>query len=624
MAKTIMRRLWILAFSLPGLGFGQVTFEPQQERTAYSVLLDLTAVAEDSLPVKLITPRVAYDSIEFVMPRIIPGTYDIHDYGRFIGGLEALDQEGSALPVKRLDTNRWLIKQARRLYQIHYRVADSYDYPENTGIFEPAGTSHEADSVFLLNNFGYIGYLRGHKDLSYRVHIEKPRGFYASTALSGELSPNHDIFAVDDYFDLHDNPILYCRPDTAWHQVANTQVLVSVFSPNGLVTAQECKEEIVRVLDATAGYLGDSLPTNKYAVLIYTIPMDQMGSSYGALEHHSSTVLYLPEMPTPQFYDGVRDITAHEFFHIITPLGIHSEQIADFDFLEPEMSEHIWLYEGVTEYNSHLVQAQGGIYQLEEFLEVLKGKMKSADRYDEHVPLTQASRHTLTFFKDQYLNFYQKGALAALALDLKLVVLSEGNYRLVDLLIELGRIYGPDTFFVDDNLFSLIAETSGYPELEEFLARHIAGTDPFPFEELFAAVGITYQAEYSESKMTLGGIGLGFNFKSKRLAVADTSDINSFGRALGFQMGDEIISINGKKLEIGNLGDLTEEFYANTKEGDKVKVEIARPLEDDSYREMKLKAKAQKALVTRKHRFQIQSDPGPEKLVLRQSWLGQS
>jgi predicted metalloprotease with PDZ domain len=39
----------------------------------------------------------------------------------------------------------------------------------------------------------------------------------------------------------------------------------------------------------------------------------------------------------------------HEFFHIVTH-SIHSKEIQDFDYNDPKMSEHLWMYEGVTEY----------------------------------------------------------------------------------------------------------------------------------------------------------------------------------------------------------------------------------------------------------------------------------
>jgi predicted metalloprotease with PDZ domain len=46
---------------------------------------------------------------------------------------------------------------------------------------------------------------------------------------------------------------------------------------------------------------------------------------------------------------SMMDVVSHEFFHIVTPLSIHSKEIQYFDY-NPKMSEHLWMYEGVTEY----------------------------------------------------------------------------------------------------------------------------------------------------------------------------------------------------------------------------------------------------------------------------------
>ena len=40
---------------------------------------------------------------------------------------------------------------------------------------------------------------------------------------------------------------------------------------------------------------------------------------------------------------AVTDMAAHEFFHIVTPLNIHSEIIEHFNFATPTPSQHLWL-----------------------------------------------------------------------------------------------------------------------------------------------------------------------------------------------------------------------------------------------------------------------------------------
>jgi predicted metalloprotease with PDZ domain len=610
------------------LNLSAQAFEPIQRADEYRVWLDLTAVSADQLPVQMVTPICMEDSVEFHMPRVIPGTYDVNNYGSFISNFKALAADGTALKHRKLDKNRWRIYGAKQLYKITYLTDDTYDAVEDNDIFEPSGTSLKKDTVYLLNNFGFVGYIAGKKDFAFEVNVKKPKGFYGATALipaqqSAGETKQLDQFVARNYFELHDNPMLYCMPDTASMQVGNARVLVSMYSPLGLVSADTALENIAEVLQAAANYLGGELPVEKYAVLIYCEDPKNMGMSYGALEHHQSTVLYMPESGKSSFYKGVVDITSHEFFHIITPLSIHSEHISDFDFINPKMSKHIWLYEGITEYNSILVQVRDGLISPEEFLDELSDKMSSADEYNPDVPLTLASEFTLTFLKDQYLNFYQKGALAGLALDLKLRALSEGSYGLPDLLKELGATYGADTFFVDEDLFDIITELT-YPEMREFFALHFEGTVPFDFNQLLRRAGVIYIAESPFERLSYGNIGFGYNFETGRLVVEDVSEMDAFGEDLGFEQGDEIIEFNEQPIDILTINEVMTNFFTQVKVGKKVKVLVARPQEEEGvYKEKTLKARTILTTQIEEHVLRFDEKPEPQMLRMRKAWINQ-
>lgn len=592
-----------------------------QESEKYTIIQDLTAYADDLIPIRIIPPLIQDSVAEFHIPRIVPGTYDVHNYGQFVEDFVALNSSGDTLPYERLDLNRWKISEAQNLYEIRYRMGDSYDDPDAKHIFEPAGTSNE-ENVFLLNNFGYLGYVDGFQDRSFELRVLKPKQFYGASAIVPMRYDSLDVFSYGNYFELHDNPILYCEPDTASKMIGGAKVELAVYSPNRVVDAAACLEAISDVMVAAADYLGGELPVDKYAVLLYCVPREQMGTSYGALEHHRSTVLYMPEMNNAFFYNGVRDITAHEFFHIVTPLSIHSEYIHDFDFIEPEMSQHIWLYEGVTEYNSHIVQILNDIYSPDGFLEILRDKFISDDDYDQSVPLTQASAYTLSYYKDQYQNFYEGGALAAMALDLRLIELSGGTMRLVDLLANLGAVYHADTFFYDQDLFKIMADYS-YPEIEEFMVRHFASTEPFPFERLLGNVGVSYVENGTASGWSLGADEFSYNFETDRIIIASEEGIDEFGEDLGLELLDEIVSINGDTIGLANMQEVLGRYQEELEEDKKVKMRIARPRGDDGdYRYKTLKAKPRLVEYEERHQIKFVEEPNESQLRLRKFWLG--
>jgi predicted metalloprotease with PDZ domain len=85
---------------------------------------------------------------------------------------------------------------------------------------------------------------------------------------------------------------------------------------------------------------------------------EEDAKGFGALEHPTATTVVLPEvMPKEELVKSMMDVVSHEFFHIVTPLSIHSKEIQDFDYNDPKMSQHLWMYEGVTEYFANLFKS---------------------------------------------------------------------------------------------------------------------------------------------------------------------------------------------------------------------------------------------------------------------------
>lgn len=195
-----------------------------------------------------------------------------------------------------------------------------------------------------------------------------------------------DTYTIPNYFDLQDAPMMYCVPDTTSLSVGGAQILISVYSPNKTVSSKFIAENIHEILIAQQKYLGGTLPIKKYAYLIYLTPNAGGSGSNGALEHSYSSMYFLPEMDGKLLAQTMKDVSAHEFFHIVTPLNIHAEQIGNFDYTEPKMSKHLWLYEGVTEYAAGLVQVKYGSMSLEEYLKVIDDKINTTKYYNDSLP----------------------------------------------------------------------------------------------------------------------------------------------------------------------------------------------------------------------------------------------
>ena len=591
----------------------------------YQFFIDLTKVQNDKLEVSLITPKIAKDEAIYNMPKIVPGTYANYDFGRYVSDFKAFDASGKMLSVEKLDKNRYKIKGAKGLNKITYLVDDTWDSPEVAGeyVFEPAGTNIETDKLFAVNSHGFVGYFNDMKRQNYEVTFTKPAGFYGATSLVASKSDSkNDTFTTTNYNDLVDAPIMYCKPDTTILKVGGADILISVFSPNKKATSAEIAANVKTLLEAQKEYLGGTLPIKKYAFLI-VLSDNLKNGSYGALEHSYSSFYYLPEASSEELSQTVKDVCAHEFFHIVTPLNIHSYEIGEFDFNAPKMSRHLWMYEGLTEYAAGHMQMKYQLIDLPQYLGMLKSKIGNmTDRYKEDLPFTEMSVDVLEKYKEQYQNVYEKGALIGLCLDIKLRELSGGKYGTQNLMRDLSKYYGKDKSFNDAELFDKITEITKFPEIRQFFTKYVEGKEPLPIAETLKSVGIDYVKERKKREKTLGYsvYNLGINPETKGIFIIDEDGIDEFGKKLGFKVGDELVSMNGKALDLANFRNVRTEFMASGKEGDEINYVVLRK-DGDKKVETKLTGKLMIPEVVEKNILSPMENPTEAQINLQRAWL---
>src|SRR5215203_2065566 len=549
----------------------------QQE---YQYFVNLNTLENDALKVELRTPVVKQSTVTFSIPKIIPGTYVIADYGKFISQVKAFDKSGKALPVNKLNDNQWKISNASSLNKITYMVEDIYDAKQEHKVYPMAATNFEEGKNMVLNMPGVFGFIEGMRNIPFQISVEKPFGFYGSSALQPvSTTASKDVFKVATVDELYDYPVMYSIPDTAAVQVGNCKVLVSVYSPNKLIHANEIAGWMSNLLEAARQYLGGKLPADKYA-FIYYFRDPKITQSFpkglgGALEHTTSSFYYLREAPAAQLMNGIIDMSSHEFFHIVTPLTIASREVKEFNFNQAVMSKHLWLYEGVTEYTSHHVQVKYGLNTVREFLDKLSEKItNSRSYYKDSLPFTELSKYSTDKWAGQYGNVYEKGALIAACLDIYLLHLSHGSYGLRNLTYDLGVRFGRYRYFNDEELFDNIAELT-YPEVKEFLQKYVAGPNPIPYEYYFGLAGIQFTPKAEQQSFSFGNISMGLNEKGN-IVINAPFNPNEFGKKLGYKQGDEIYAFNAMSVNAQNLDEVINQIKTGIKEGDSFTVKIGR------------------------------------------------
>jgi predicted metalloprotease with PDZ domain len=537
--------------------------------------IDLIDVKDDKVKVTVQAPKTNSDKITYSIPKIVPGTYSEDNYGKNIEDFKAFDAKGTALLVTKTDDNTWSISNAKNLSKITYLVNDTYDTEKGGGfgadIFSPAGTNIDAGKNFMLNTHGFVGYFQDKKDLPYQVTITHPETLWGATSMiDTDVSSTKDVFNTPRYAELVENPIMYAKPDYTSFNVNGMDIQIVVYSPSGKVTAESITPEMKKMMTAQKTFLGNINSTKKYTVLLYLSTMkpdDAKGT--GALEHPTATTVVLPEMlPLHQLQGLMKDIVSHEFFHILTPLTIHSYEIQDFDYNSPKMSQHLWMYEGVTEYFANLFQVNQGLIDEAEFYKRMAEKIEQSKSLNDTMSFTAMSANVLISpYKEQYVNVYQKGALIGMCIDIIIREKSNGERGILNLMQQLSKEYGVHKAFNDEELFAKITALT-YPEVGDFLRTHVSSSTPINYEAYLAKVGVAKAiVKVRENK---------FEFtvepEKKELMIPD-SEPTAFMKALDLRGGDIITTINGTKYNLDNISVLKTDDW---KEGEPISITINR------------------------------------------------
>lgn len=545
---------------------GNTDATAQNKKNEVKVSLDLVNINNDRVPVTVIPPVIKTNETVFFLPKIIPGTYSEDDYGRYLDNLKAYDAKGNELTVAKMDENSWLIKDSKKLAKVTYLVNDTYDSESGTqfgqgDIFSPAGTNIAENDNFVINTHAFIGYFKDLKELPYQLTISKPANLYGASAMNDLDSSNTvDVFTASRYAEIVDNPILYSKTPSASFMVEDMEVIIIVHSPSGQYKAEDFKPMMETMMAAQKKFLGKINANKKYAILLYLSDYEkQDAKGFGALEHNTSTVVVFPEaMPAEQLSQSMVDVVSHEFFHIVTPLSIHSKEIHFFDFNSPKMSQHLWMYEGITEYFANLFQVNQGLIDEDEFFERMAGKITNSKRYDDTMPFTKMSAEVLKKeYKDAYLNVYEKGALIGMCLDIELRKLSNGKSGILDLMGKLSKEYGSSKPFEDSELFAKIVSLT-HPEIKTFLDTYVAGNTPLNYEDYFAIMGVSKTKKQIPGNVFLKGQSpyITVNPTTKEIIILPGIELNGFMKSMQLQGGDIIVSINDTKYNLDNIYDM--------------------------------------------------------------------
>jgi predicted metalloprotease with PDZ domain len=447
------------------------------------------------------------------MPAWIPGSYMIRDFARCVLQLWA-QSAGQPIETRKLDKDTWLCAPCGGPITVCYQVY-ARDLSVRAAYLDTVRGYFNGTSVFLT--------VDGRRNEPCRVDIEPPEGeSYAQWRVATSMTPAGALpfgfgrYRAEDYDDLVDHPVEMGVWTMGGFEAGGVPHDIVVTGRHRADIERLCRD-VNRICGEHIRLFGELPPIGRYVFLLSVV-----GDGYGGLEHRASCSLLcsrdsLPRKGETELSEGYRrllGLISHEYFHLWNVKRIRPRVFVPYDLSRENYTRMLWAFEGITSYYDDLALVRSRLVTRESYLELLGQTvtrvLRGSGRSKQSLAESSFDAWTKFYRQDEsapntIVSYYAKGALLALALDLKLRTETAGQENLDHVMRGLWERYGKSEVGVpEDGVERLAGEISGL-DLGPFFDASVRGTEDLPLEALLAGVGVEWHLRPADSQEDKGG-----------------------------------------------------------------------------------------------------------------------
>ena len=533
--------------------------------------------------VELLFPASSEPTRDLTMAVWTPGSYKIRDFARNVEQFSAFLTDGTPLEWKKTDKTTWTVVTALdQPFKVSYKVF-AYEYTVRTSYLDSFEGFINPASVFL--------YETGQEEQAYEIDVTLPEGWSSVSALPmrGENS-----FRATSWDHLVDSPMVFGafrRHDFEVRGIPHYWIISGDVSINETEMVNS-----LRTLGEVTSDIFGSFPFSRY----YIFSHFRLDGAGGGLEHGNSTMVmgHALRMRTKRGWDRFLGLMIHEYFHAWNVKAIHDAVLGPFDYQTEIYTRLLWMHEGWTSYYDTLLMRRAKFWTEKE---LLTDFARQVDSYLSSPSTRIQSLEDASFnaWIHQYqpsptrpnsqVSYYGFGAMSGLGLDLLIRHKTKNKAGLDQVMRKLYQDYAlQGKGFTWDDLDRVITEVGG-SGVKDFMETYIANATPMPFETWLGYAGLELEYPNPDApKEPKEGEEAKDNKKPYSPNPKVTLDITTrtnngmvyirtvkrdgVGWEAGLDFGDEIISINGRRITSSNF----EQVLSRSRPGDEVEVGIAR------------------------------------------------
>ena len=512
----------------------------------------------------------AGDDQVFSLPSWIRGSYLVRDFAKHVLRLRA-SINGAPVAIERIDKRSFRVAGRGALsleYQVH-----AYDNSVRKAWLDTRRGFFNGSSLFYCP--------QGYEQAAFEISIARPDaalcpGWKLATAMTEVLvdEAGFGTYRAAGYEELIDHPVEmadFQRIDFDVDGVPHSLILSGRCEPDTVRLAADLR----RVCHVQRELFGQQPQLRQYLFLTQVT-----ANGYGGLEHRASTALVCARdaLPKPgqsglrKGYRGFLGLVSHEYFHLWNVKRITPHRFAESKLAAEAYSQDLWAYEGITSYYDDLMLLRAGLLDAPSYLDLLAEAATRLQRTPGRFVQTVADASFEAWIKyyqpdentpNAAVNYYIKGSLAALCLDLTLRLHS--SVTLDDVMRKLWTRYGRDDQPVPESgLEQIAAELSGL-DLRALFDSMLRSTAELPLAELLAEFGIKAALRPVSGPGDEGGRGetkpatawSGLQLRGADTGIAQVLSASPAERA-GLAAGYVLVALDGLRVSNANWSKLLE------------------------------------------------------------------
>jgi predicted metalloprotease with PDZ domain len=426
------------------------------------------------------------DTVNFRMPKWMPGYYQVMDYAKDVQNFSSTDKAGKKFMVKTPQNDTWQIVTKKAPFWLSYDVkADQKSVASNLldsthGYFLPVAS---------------LMYIDGQLNTQVTVNVvDNGRWNNMASGLDRMKGVAHQYYA-HDFNQLYDSPILIANYEELLPFMVNgIEHRFANYSP-GNFDRSIFTANLQKVVQTTVNLFGE-VPYMEFTFI-------GIHAGQGSVMHQNNAVISFDgnNMDTPEKMKGSMCFFAQEYFQQFNGIRIRPFELGPFSYNMENRTNLLWVTKGLSSYYGNLIMKRAGLITEQEILSAFEKSIymleNNPGRFNQS--LIQSSYNTWNSTQSETpgnpVFCKEKGEVVGLVLDLAIRNATQNKKSLDDVMRLLyNQYYKNQKRGFTDAEFQQTCETiAGIPLDKEF--GYVYSTKEIDYSSCFNDAGLTFKME---------------------------------------------------------------------------------------------------------------------------------